>query len=245
MTLLRTAVLITLSLLILTSCGGKKEAKATAKPAATEAKTEKDSTEDLFNEFFDSTSTEDEAAEDEANAASKDAKNADASVKSKSTVNAKSKESTNVETKEPSKALASNKKTTTSAPKSKANPDGRYVLQVSCVASSELAEKIAKKLEKTGYPVYIAEVQNPTPQLIGNYFRIRIGGFSDRNSAKAFGDSQLTPNGFSFWVDTRSNDNIGGASSSKPSKTEPSKTEEPTPAASVAPTKNAAGEEEW
>ncbi len=87
--------------------------------------------------------------------------------------------------------------------------DGRYVVQVSCIASEEIAEDVARKFENKGYPVYIAEVKNPTPQLMGTYFRVRIGGFDGINSAKAFGEDFLLTSGFEYWVDNRSNDNVG------------------------------------
>ncbi len=87
--------------------------------------------------------------------------------------------------------------------------DGRYVVQISCVASEAIAEDVARKLENSGYPVYVAEVQNPTPQLLGTYFRIRIGGFDNLTDAKNFGEDHLIPTGFEYWLDNRSNDNLG------------------------------------
>lgn len=228
--MLKTLAIVTVSLLALNSCGGKKESKeskATPPPAATtETKVDSNSTDELFNEFFDSTSEQDDASVAENSAAAKDAQIAEKSTK-------------------PETSKATSKEPIKPATKVKANPDGRYVLQVSCVASSELAEKIAKKLEKTGNPVYIAEVQNPTPQLMGTYYRIRIGGFSDRDAAKSFGEAQLTPNGFTFWVDTRSNDNIGSSSSSSAPKPVAKKAAEPAPATESEPAKKASGEEEW
>jgi hypothetical protein len=89
------------------------------------------------------------------------------------------------------------------------SPDGRYVVQVSCIASEEIAEDVARKFETQGYPVYIAEVKNPTPQLMGTYFRIRIGGFDGLTDAQSFGEDFLLTNGYEYWVDNRSNDNVG------------------------------------
>ena len=87
--------------------------------------------------------------------------------------------------------------------------DGRYVVQISCIASDAIAEDVAKKIERKGYPVYIAEVTNPTPQLLGKYYRIRIGGFESTTKASFFGENYLLPEGYDFWVDNRSNDHIG------------------------------------
>ena len=90
-------------------------------------------------------------------------------------------------------------------------PNGQYVVQVTCVQSKNYARKIAIKMEDKGYPAYIAEVEDPTPNLAGLYHRVRIGGFSTYNSAKVFGEDYLVPDGYEYWVDNRSNDNIGFA----------------------------------
>ncbi len=89
------------------------------------------------------------------------------------------------------------------------DPNGRYVVQVSCVLSKALAQDVVAKLENKGYPTYIAEVDNPTPDLIGTYQRIRIGGFNGISTAKNFAVDYLTPEGYDYWVDNRSNDNVG------------------------------------
>jgi len=89
------------------------------------------------------------------------------------------------------------------------DPNGRYVVQVSCVLSRGIAEDVVAKLENKGYPAYIAAVDNPTPELIGTYHRIRIGGFNGVSLAKDFAENYLTPEGYEYWVDNRSNDNVG------------------------------------
>ncbi len=88
-------------------------------------------------------------------------------------------------------------------------PDGRYVVQVSTVASRAVGEDVAQKFENMGYPAYLAEVQNPTADLMGTYYRVRIGSFNSISSANQFGNNALVPKGYDFWVDYRSNDNIG------------------------------------
>ncbi len=87
--------------------------------------------------------------------------------------------------------------------------NGRYVVQVSTVVSRSLADAVSAQLSAKGYPSYVAEVQNPTPSLTGTYFRVRIGGFDRISAARSFGENILTAEGFEFWVDNRSNDNIG------------------------------------
>lgn len=89
--------------------------------------------------------------------------------------------------------------------------DGRYVVQVTCVQSKNFARKIAIKLEDMGYPAYIAEVEDPTTNLAGLYHRVRVGGFPTYSSAKDFGDNYLSNDGYEYWVDNRSNDNVGFA----------------------------------
>jgi hypothetical protein len=100
---------------------------------------------------------------------------------------------------------------------------GRYVVQVAQATSDKLSAK--------GYPSYIAEVQNPTPALAGTYYRVRIGGFSSTSSARAFGDQSLASDGYEFWVDNRSNDNIGLSGSGLGSGSSSSYGSEPAPAA--------------
>jgi cell division septation protein DedD len=58
------------------------------------------------------------------------------------------------------------------------NPQGIYVVQVNSTAMRGGAEKMANKLKSMGFPAYVAEVENPTPELVGLYFRVRIGGFN-------------------------------------------------------------------
>ena len=89
------------------------------------------------------------------------------------------------------------------------SPTGRYVVQISTVASPDLAKSIASKLEQKGYPVYVADVQNPTTELIGHYYRVRIGGFDGISEAKYFGENILRSLGYDYWVDNKSNDNLG------------------------------------
>lgn len=88
-------------------------------------------------------------------------------------------------------------------------PDGRYVVQVSCVKSQEVGEDVVRQLESRGYPAYLAEVSNPTPDLLGIYYRVRISGFNGMSKAKEFGENALVPNGYEYWVDNKSNDNVG------------------------------------
>ncbi|HUI91329.1 MAG TPA: SPOR domain-containing protein [Chitinivibrionales bacterium] len=87
--------------------------------------------------------------------------------------------------------------------------NGRYTVQVSCVKSQSFANSMVSKLKDKGYPAYVAEVQNPTPNLSGTFYRVRIGGFDKVANAKSFGENTLIANGYEYWVDKKSNDNVG------------------------------------
>ena len=89
------------------------------------------------------------------------------------------------------------------------NPDGRYVVQVNSTALQGGAQRMVNKLKNLGYPAYVAEVENPTPELIGLYFRVRIGGFDALSEAKAFAENALSPDGYDYWIDRKANDNVG------------------------------------
>jgi hypothetical protein len=95
------------------------------------------------------------------------------------------------------------------APAPEFTENGRFCVQVSTVVSRRLADAVRAQLEAKGYPTYIAEVNNPTPSLPGTYQRIRIGGFTSISAARAFGENSLIPDGYDYWVDNRSNDNVG------------------------------------
>lgn len=87
--------------------------------------------------------------------------------------------------------------------------NGRFVVQISTVRSQALASDIAAKLSSKGYPAYIAQVDNPTPSLSGTFYRVRIGGFTSIAKARSFGENTLSADGYEYWVDNRSNDNVG------------------------------------
>jgi|WetSurMetagenome_2_1015567.scaffolds.fasta_scaffold00072_46 hypothetical protein len=87
--------------------------------------------------------------------------------------------------------------------------NGRYAVQVSCVKAQSYANSLVSKLKEKGFPAYVAEVRNPTPNLNGTFYRVRIGGFNAIDDAKSFGQSTLEPDGYAFWVDKKSNDNVG------------------------------------
>jgi hypothetical protein len=113
---------------------------------------------------------------------------------------------------------------------------GRYVVQVSCVPSKSMAEKLAAALKEKNFPVYIAAVQNPTPKLSGTYYRVRIGGFSGLSAAKSFGQNSLVAAGYEYWVDKKSNDKVGmegyGSGAGAPAKNPASSYESVAPAPS-------------
>jgi hypothetical protein len=90
--------------------------------------------------------------------------------------------------------------------------NGRYVVQIAAGPSSSGAEELANAFRGKGYPAYVAEVQNPTPELSGTYYRVRIGGFNILADAKAFGENILKQANYDYWVDLKSNDGVGTGS---------------------------------
>jgi len=86
---------------------------------------------------------------------------------------------------------------------------GRYTVQITCVKSKAFADQMTGKMKEKGYPAYVAKVDNPTPNLSGTYYRVRIGGFNGITGAKSFAQNILTPSGYQYWVDKKSNDNVG------------------------------------
>lgn len=86
---------------------------------------------------------------------------------------------------------------------------GRFVVQVTNVASPSLADHHARRFQRMGFPAYVARVENPTPRLIGTFYRVRIGGFATVTEARNFGEVELMSRGYDFWIDNRSNDNVG------------------------------------
>lgn len=90
------------------------------------------------------------------------------------------------------------------------DPNGRYVVQVSCVLSQSLAQSIVAKLKAKGLPAYISVVENPTPELIGTYYRVRVGGFAGISAAKEFGQKYLAGDGYEYWVATKDDGGTGG-----------------------------------
>jgi cell division protein FtsN len=101
--------------------------------------------------------------------------------------------------------------TTSSSSSSEYNfsENGRYTIQVSCVASQSFANSLASKLKGMGFPAYVADVENPTPELTGTYYRVRIGGFNGLSEARSFAENNLVSNGYEYWIDNKSNDHVG------------------------------------
>ncbi len=172
------------SALVFTGCNKKKETsttKFTQTPVASNQSTQTKTNEsdDIFNEFY----------KDDKGGSQKEKLNT-------------------AETFTPSGA-SSGRPSTRSASGAGFTANGRYVVQVSTIRSPSLAERNKNILEEAGYPAYIAEVQNPTPDLSGTYYRLRIGGFSTVASAREFAENNLKPSGYDYWIDNKSNDNVG------------------------------------
>ena len=177
-------ILTVFVLLALVACGRGKKESAQQPPAQTQTFAEQSRTADaLFDEFFDNS----------------------VQVLSQPTTPAPTEVA-------PIRREPVRRETTTAtvAPREvRFSPTGRFVVQVSTIASPTLANDIVRKLERQGFPAYSVTVQNPTTELLGTYYRVRIGGFETTNDARHFGETTLRPLGYDFWVDNKSNDGIG------------------------------------
>ena len=114
-----------------------------------------------------------------------------------------------------------------SADKAGFSDGGHFVVQVAIFQSKKQAANLVEKLSGQGFPAYVAEVENPVPQLSGTYHRVRIGKFLKIADARAFGENTLKPMGYDFWVDNKKNDAVGGDGSGY---TPPPEASEPAPA---------------
>lgn len=99
---------------------------------------------------------------------------------------------------------------------------GPFVVQVSVFKSQRQAAALVEKLAAEGYPAYVAQVEDPTPDMPGTYHRVRIGRFRRIADARAFGESTLRPAGYDFWVDNKKNDQVGATGYSSDSYSSPS-----------------------
>ncbi len=88
------------------------------------------------------------------------------------------------------------------------------MVQVRVFETRVHADALVAKLTAAGFPAYVAVVENPTADLPGTYYRVRIGGFNTREEAAAFAAASLKPQGYDSWVDAKSNDRVGAASGS-------------------------------
>jgi hypothetical protein len=115
---------------------------------------------------------------------------------------------------------------------------GHFVIQVSVFKSKNQAAKLVEKLANAGFPAYVAEVENPTPEMPGTYHRVRIGNFMRVADAKAFGDNTLSGMGYQYWVDNKKNDAVGGDGSYSAPVSSPATRAEPSYKSTPAATPN-------
>ena len=112
---------------------------------------------------------------------------------------------------------------------------GKYVVQVRAYPSENSAKRFMQALLDKGYPAYVAQVDNPTPELNGSYFRVRVGGFDGVSDAKEFAEKVLISMGYQYWVDNKSNDNVGKGYASESGSSSGGGSSWSAPAASPAP----------
>lgn len=87
--------------------------------------------------------------------------------------------------------------------------EGEWVLQINIYKSEAEAKSHVAKLAAEGIPAYALPVPTGGTGLSGNYWRVRVGRFTTRAQAQAWGDAEIAPRGMKFWVDKKSNENKG------------------------------------
>jgi len=129
-----------------------------------------------------------------------------------------------------SKEKPAAKKEAKSAPKQNAKPaaipctgpcdtdseqlsSGRYNIQIAVLPSESSARSLVRRMSNNGIRAYYAQVENPA-QLLGSYYRVRVGFFNGRSEAENFARTRLEPLGYAWWVDKRKNDKVGSAGAS-------------------------------
>jgi len=90
---------------------------------------------------------------------------------------------------------------------------GRYTVQIAIFPNESSAKALVKKMAGDGIKAYYTQINNPA-QLLGLYYRVRVGFFNGRVEAESFAKTRLEPLGYAWWVDKRKNDK-GGTSISK------------------------------
>jgi|GEM_PF-1920877 len=123
---------------------------------------------------------------------------------------------------------------------------GRYTIQIAVFPNEASARKLVKKMSDNGIKSYYVKVNNPA-QLLGTYYRVRVGYFSGKSSAENFARAKLEPLGYAWYVDGSRNDTIGNPAAASVApvapKTSPAPVTSSTPAASSAPAPSAANAE--
>ena len=85
---------------------------------------------------------------------------------------------------------------------------GKYTIQVAVFPSEASAKNLVKRMADNGIKAYYIKVDNPA-QLLGTYYRVRVGYFNGKSAAEAFAGSRLEPLGYAWWVDGSKNDTVG------------------------------------
>ena len=102
---------------------------------------------------------------------------------------------------------------------------GRYTIQIAVFPSEASAKKLVKKMSDNGIRAYYAKVNNPA-QLLGTYYRVRIGYFNGKSVAETFAKTRLEPLGYAWYVDRGKNDTLGNPMAPAESKPVNSELEE-------------------
>ncbi|MDR3001238.1 MAG: SPOR domain-containing protein [Fibromonadaceae bacterium] len=85
---------------------------------------------------------------------------------------------------------------------------GRYTIQIAVFPSEASAKALVKRMSDNGINAYYTRVNNPA-QLLGTYYRVRVGYFNGKSAAENFAETRLRPLGYAWWVDGSRNDAVG------------------------------------
>jgi cell division septation protein DedD len=93
---------------------------------------------------------------------------------------------------------------------------GAYTIQIKLYNSLSAANEAISELAKSGIKAYVAKVESPAG-IEGVKYRVRVGNFTSRQSAKGYASAVLLKAGYEdWWIDRRAHDNIGNPPAYKP-----------------------------
>lgn len=97
----------------------------------------------------------------------------------------------------------SKKEVATKDIKTDITPIESYVIQIASYKQKSDADSLVEKLREKDYTAYSELTQNPSPNMRGFVWRVRIGSFKTFKDADDFGKIIKIKENFDYWVDRR------------------------------------------